>query len=392
METIQMTKKAQKRVKIMELLLAGLIGVSTAAERLEVSKRQVYRIKADYLTEGDGKLNHGSIGKPGNHSKGFDFRETVLNIYRERYEGFGPTFASEMLKEEFGIEIHRETLRLWLKKAGLWNAKRKSVYRKRRKRRACFGELLQMDGSIHDWFGNGQEVCLQNCIDDATGKTFGFFATGETTEVALKVLYYWIRKYGIPEAIYTDYKSVYRTGREPTLEEQIAGLEPMTEFGRVCHKLGIGLIYASSPQAKGRVERSNGILQDRLLKTMKLKGICNIESANVFLMNEFWDKYNLKVEKDAESGVDAHVPLLPSQVLDRIVCFEWTRKLSRDFVIQWENRCFQVLRENETSIRPGMKVTVQKWLDGSVHLWYNDSRLAVKEIPPVTARQMERVG
>lgn len=380
MEKIRMTKKGQKRVKLMELVIAGTITLKEAGDRMGVTERQAQRIKRSYIEKGDESLNHGLIGKGGNHRIELTMKNTVISIYQERYNDFGPKLASEMLEEEFSIKINAETLRRWLKREGLWISRKKSKHMRRRKRKAQFGMMLQMDGSIHDWLENGTKICLQNCIDDATGKSFGLFDTGETSEIALKVLYYWIKKYGIPQTLYTDYKTVYYTDREPTIEEQKAGIIPLTAFGKVCYKLGIHIIYASSPQAKGRVERSNGVLQDRLIKIMRLKEITNIESANEFLINEFWDSHNAKFERISDSSKDAHVPLLPNQNLDEIINFEDERIITNDFVVRWNNRYFQLLKKQDVALYPRLKVIMQLWLDHSIHIRYKGTELFYKEL------------
>ncbi|MCD6460593.1 integrase, partial [bacterium] len=211
------------------------------------------------------------------------------------------------------------------------------------------------------------------------GKTFGLFDTGETTEVAMNVLYKWIENYGIPGSIYVDYKSLYHARRKATLEEQLEGIEPATQFGKVCQKLGIELIFANSPQAKGRVERSNGILQDRLVKMMRLKNIKSIEDANNYLLNEFWEEYNAKFEKMPACPEDGHVKLLEGQDLDNLICIETKRKVSNDYIVRNNNRFFQLKKKQEIRIAPRASVNVQIRLDHSVHIYYKGTPLNFSE-------------
>ena len=195
-----------------------------------------------FRAEGDKGLVHRSRGRPSNQAKPRQFREAVLERYSDRYKGFGPTFATEKLCAD-GYELDHETLRRWLiaESSRRWDWQRKRAkYRGRRERRAHFGELVQMDGSHHEWFGKGEGLsCLMDMVDDATGETLAVMGEQETTELAMEGLWAWCACYGIPQALYTDRKNVFVTEREPTIEEQLAGQEPLTQFGKACKKLGI---------------------------------------------------------------------------------------------------------------------------------------------------------
>jgi len=204
-----------------------------------------------------------------------------------------------------GRVLDHETLRRWLLGAGLWQKRRKrSKHRARRERKAHFGELVQLDGSHHRWFGPERaESCVMDMVDDATGLTMALMAEQETTEAAMRLLWQWVERYGVPQALYVDRKTVFITDREPTLEEQLAGQAPMTAFGNACAKLGIVLIPANSPQAKGRVERRHGVLQDRLVKELALRGITRIPTANRLLANGFIDGLNAKFARPSVGSV-----------------------------------------------------------------------------------------
>ena len=221
----------------------------------------------------------------------------MLALVREKYSGgvderFGPTLAAEHLASEDGLTVDHETLRRWMLAAGLWSrARKRSPHRRRRERKAHFGELVQMDGSFHPWFeGRAPASCLLTLVDDATGRTLGRFGAQETIWAAVGVLRAWIERYGMPQALYTDWKNVYV--RPPNAAERVTGAEPLTQFGRMCATLGIQIIPASSPQAKGRIERNHGTQQDRLVKKLRRQGIADLATANTFLETEYWADHN----------------------------------------------------------------------------------------------------
>ena len=380
-ETLIMTQEGQKKVKIMEMLMMKQIKQEEAAKMLSLSVRQIKRILKKYKIEGDEALNHGLIGKPSNHRTKEDVKNNIMRIVRDEYDGFKPTFIAEKLYEDHHIQIDPSTLRLWMIDEGLWKKVRKTaIHRSRRPRKEHFGEMIQMDGSIHDWLVTGEKVCLMNMVDDATGISYGLFDEGETTQIALRSLFDWITKYGIPNSIYSDYKSLFYTKRETTIEEQLAGKNALTKFGMVCNKLGIEMIYANSPQAKGRVERWNGIHQDRLISELKLKKINNIDSANKFLKEYYWEKNNNKFGKKPLSDSDFHIPLIPDQDLRNFVCYMDNCKIYKDFTLKLNNRIYQLRKEQKISIKPGDSVKVNTWLDGSVHIFINEVTLNFFEI------------
>jgi len=380
-EVIKMDRKTLERVKILEMIKQKKLSQKEGCEFLKLSKRQLIRIYKKYLEGGEESLNHGLRGKTGNHRIDESYKKEVIECYKTYYKGFGPTFASELMYENNNLIVKAGTLRLWLMDEGLWEKKKKMPkHRLRRARKKYFGEMIQMDGSIHDWFGDGKKVCLMNMVDDGTGKSYGLFDSGETTNIALRCLYDWIKENGIPYSLYTDYRSIFYTDRETTLEEQLEGEEALTEFGKVCKKLGIEIIFANSPQAKGRVERHNGIHQDRLLKLLKLKGIKNCEEANEFLKKYYWDSYNKKFSKKPESDEDMHVPLVAGQNLDEIICYCDKRKISRDYVVKKDNRIYQLTKKQNINIKPGDKVLVKTWLDNSVHIYKDRIELNYYEL------------
>ena len=246
---LMMSGKERQRLLVLSRVRDQGMSLKKAAKVLSVSYRQTRRIYKRFIDEGDQGLVHKSRGKTS--GRGFDLRvkQTVIDLYKNKYDGFGPTLAAEKMLEEDSIVLDHETLRRWLIKNGLLKRRRKRPsHRKRREPKAHFGELIQMDGSHHLWFEDHSfESCLMNMVDDATKTTLSLMDKEETTEVSMRLLLAWIDKYGIPETLYVDRKNVFVTDREPTLEEQLKGETPLTHFGRACKKLGIQIIIANSP-------------------------------------------------------------------------------------------------------------------------------------------------
>ena len=257
-----MSAKELRRSEVLSRVKRGELKLSEAAELLEISYRQVKRLKKRYGEGGTKALVHGNVGRTSNRAD-HERRQQVLELVREHYSGepherFGPTLASEHLAADHGLEVPRETLRRWMLAAGLWSRRRKrKPHRTRRQRKAHFGELIQLDGSHHNWLaGRGPQACLMNFVDDATGFALCRFSDEETTWAAADLLEAWVRQHGVPKALYCDWKNVYQ--RKPTSREALEGIEPETQFGRMCAQLGITILAAGSPQAKGRVERHHG--------------------------------------------------------------------------------------------------------------------------------------
>jgi transposase len=367
-------KKELRRKPFFEAVLEGKMTLVECQEKLKISYRQVKRSFKRYCTEGDEGLCHKSRGKKPCNTYPERHKSKVLAAYREKYIGFGPLLASEKMQKDDGIIVNDETLRLWLKKAGLWTRKRKHVvYRERRERRSQFGDLLQIDGSIHDWFSIGKHDCLLNMVDDATGTTFALLDTGETTLILLTCLKRWIEKYGIPKSVYVDLKSVYvGTKQLKNKNADSDEIEGFSVFQQVCNALSITIVKAYSPQAKGRVERKHQIFQDRFLKDLKLYGIKTIEEANQYLENEFLSFINLKfsvIPKDAEN---AHRNAAIYGDLDEIICWKIKRQVRNDWTIRYRNEYFQLREPNKDIIKPGKYITLKKYLNGEIRFWVNN--------------------
>lgn len=371
-----MSSKELKRKLILEEILKGRITLKDAAPKMEVCYRQAKRILKRYRKQGDKGLLHMNRGKPPNHAYPDRFKQIVIDLYQEKYLDFGPTFAAEKLLEYDKISVNPETLRLWLLEEKLWCRHRKrKLYRQRRERKQHFGELLQIDGSDHAWFGKDYpRACLLNIVDDATGITLSQMDTGETCQVLLETLQTWIKKYGVPKAVYVDLKNLYVSHHRISGKEE---KDTMNTFERVCSKLNITIIKAYSPQAKGRVERNHGVYQDRFVKELKLRNITTIKEANVFLANEYLDKINQKFAKP--SSGDAHSPIYGD--LNQIFCLENTRQTKNDLTIQYNRQLFQL----EKPARSKQTITVRTHLDGSITLWRGEQKLNYQKIsaPPI---------
>jgi molybdenum-dependent DNA-binding transcriptional regulator ModE len=357
--------------------------LADAARQLGMSYRQAQRVLGRFIDDGDHGLVHRSRGKPSNNRTDVAIRDAVLDLYRTRYPDFGPTLAAEMLAERDGHTVNHETLRVWLVQAKLWNPKRspRSGHMPWRKRKNSFGELVQLDGSTHAWFEDRGETCfLMSMVDDATGRTGLLFSKEETTEAAMLLLEDWIRTHGVPAALYVDRKTVYVTDREPTIAEQLAGLKPLTQFGRACYKLGIRIIEAHSPQAKGRVERKHQLCQDRLIKQMRLDNICDMQAGNAFLTN--WTAaINAKFAIAPASSADLHVPVPADLDLRAVFCHEETRSVGAEGVVRYANRWFQIPdRASQRRPAPKTKIIVQLWRDRSVHIVHGKRELPATEL------------
>jgi len=312
-------------------------------------------------------------------------RGRVLHLIKKKYSGseeerFGPTLAAEHLAEEDGIVVDHETLRRWMMAEHLWSRQRKRRKPcKRRERKEHFGELVQLDGSFHHWLEErGPRGCLMNMVDDATSHTQARMGKEETIWAAANVLRRWIEKYGVPRALYTDWKNVYL--RQATPAEQLRGEVPVTQFGRMCQKLTIRIIAASSPQAKGRVERNHGTHQDRLIKKMRRKGIDSYAAANEYLEKEYLPGHNRRFARLAAKPEDYHGRKLTAQELRQIFRLETERTISNDWVIRHEGRYLQLQPGNRRYGPTKSKAMVCEWEDGTMEVYYRGERMAFTEL------------
>ena len=375
-----MSGKERKRMVALAEVKRGKLSVAAAGRLMGVCYRQAKRIWRRFKKTGAAGLVHGNRGRPGPRRKTAKLRGQVLARYRERYPDFGPTLAAEKLQQE-GLLVDHETLRRWLVAKGMWRSGRKQQqHRSWRERRECFGQMVQLDGSHHDWFeGRRDKAVLMVMVDDATNHTGAQFSEEETTRAAYDVFEGWVRKNGMPGSLYVDRDSIYRCERIATVAEQIAGQEPRTQFGRAMEQLGVEVIMAHSPQAKGRVERRNGLLQDRLVKELRLEGISELVAANQFLEQKFLPALNQRFIVAARSSVDAHRQ--GSWNLGEVLSWEETRGVAKDWTVVWDGRWFQIKAEHEPLSLAGRKVTVRQLRCGTVQLLYQGVKLHCKELP-----------
>jgi transposase len=374
-----------ERVEVMGRVGSGDLKLSDAAVMLELSYRQAKRLWRRYRQVGSKGLKHGNAGRPSNRSKPMKFRRRVLSLIKKKYSGsegerFGPTLAAEHLAEEDGIGLDHDTVRLWMLQEGLWSRqRRRKKHCQRRDRKSHFGELVQLDGSFHDWLeGRGPRGCLMDMVDDATSETQAGMGKEETIWAAAGVLRAWIGKYGVPRALYTDWKNVYK--RKATPAEQLRGEVPVTQFGRMCQKLGIRIIAARSPQAKGRVERIHGVHQDRLIKKLRRKKIASYEAANEYLETQYLPEHNRRFARPAAKPEDYHGRKPTARELRKIFRLETERTISNDWVIRHEGRYLQ-LQSGQRRYGPTQsKALVCEWEDGAIEVYYRGERVAFIEL------------
>src|SRR5438874_4956370 len=386
-----MSSRELERVEVMGRVKHGNLQLKDAAVLLELSYRQVKRVWKSYQEKGRKGLKHGHAGKASNRSQPSKLRRQALNLIRRKYSGtegerFGPTLAAEHLAEEDGLIVDHETLRRWMLAEGLWSRQRKrKPYRQRRERKAHFGELVQLDGSFHDWLEDrGPRGCLMNMVDDATNRVEARIGKEETIWAAVGVLQAWIGKYGIPRALYTDWKNVYK--RKATAAEQLRGEVAVTQFGRMCQKLGIRIIAASSPQAKGRVERIHGIHQDRLIKKLRRKGIGSYEAANQYLEKEYLLEHNRRFAQPPAKPEDYHGRKLRARELHPIFRLETERRIANDWVIQHQGHCLQLHPGQQRYGPTKSKALACEWQDGTMKVYYRGERIGFTELKEPTRR------
>lgn len=367
-----MSEKERHLKALLEMVKQKKLVLNMVSTQVGISYRQIKRIYKRYLEWGDAGLVHKARGRVSNRKN--LHREIIIARYQTGYEDFGPTLAAEKLCEE-GYPVDHETLRRWLLEENIWSKKRnRSPYRQRRQRRAQFGELVQVDGSIHDWFEEGELKCLLNMVDDATGKTLSRMAVGETTEIVFRTLWAWIKCYGIPLALYVDLKNVYIAPKE----------DNWSHVETACKKLGIKIIKAYSPQAKGRVERNHGVYQDRFVKELRLKNIKTIEGANLLLENGFIDNLNEKFEKVPRNPASAHRSVETD--LNRILCWIYERQLQNDWTFSFEGVTYQVEKEQAAMLRPKVKLCIRRHIGGLISAEYQDKLLSIKQLPEKPAQ------
>lgn len=379
-----MSAKELRRVEILSRVKAGGLKLVHAAELIGVSYRQGKRLWRRFRQRGGEGLQHGNAGRASHRAQPVKFWNKVLDRIRKKYSGeegkrLGPTLIVEHLGQDDGVQVARETLRRKMLAAGLWSRQRKRrQHRRRREPKEHFGELVQLDGSFHQWFEErGPESCLMNMVDDATGETLCQLHEEETTWAALDVYRAWVEKHGVPYCLYTDEKNVYV--RERNAEERRTGKEPLTQFGRICRKMGTRILAARSPQAKGRVERNHGTHQDRLIKKLRLLGIRDRDAANQYLRKQYLPEHNRRFRREPAEEEDYHLPAPSKREMDAKFRLEQERTIGNDWVVRYEGRFLQIERESRYA-PAGSKVVVSEGRDGGLQVLYRGRPVRWREI------------
>lgn len=378
-DIIPMKRREAERLRIIQKVIDKEITQVEGGRRLGLSERQVRRLVKRVQADGAAGIVHLGRGRKSLRRLSEGLKRKVLWLVRSKYDDYGPTLAAETLAEKKEAVVSRETLRQWMKEEGLWRArKRTREVHSWRERRAHRGEMVQMDGSHHDWLeGRGPKMVLMGYIDDANNVTFGRFYDYEGVYPAMDSLRRYFQLYGRPESLYFDRHSTYKTTRQANTEELLEGKKAQTQFERALEELEVKAIHAHSPQAKGRIERSFRTLQDRLVKAMRLEKISTLDEANRFLEG-YWPKYNAKFAKEPRAKQDYHRPMPKTMNLERIFCLKEGRSINPGYVIKWDNRVFIVVSPSRTMLR--QKATVLESFDGQIEVLWRGRPLAVREV------------
>lgn len=393
-----MTQAERDRLLALKKARQKLITQRQAAEEIGVTERQVRRLLRKLRAKGDEAVIHALRGRPSNHRMdGVTEKKAMEILSQPVYHGFGPTLAAEYLLEKHGLKVNKETLRKWMRNAGLWRSEPQRVKEIHpwRQRRSCSGELLQWDTSEHDWLeGRGGKVYLISMIDDATSRLHARFVLHDSTAENMRVLQGYLEQFGRPGAFYTDKAGLFQTAVKTRRGEQRQGKDqpemPPTQIGRALRELNIVWIPAHSPQAKGRVERQFETAQDRLVKGLRVAGACTLEDANAYLDGEYLPWWNRTLAVIAANPTDAHRPLGKDHDLAAILSHVETRQVN-NFMIRFQARLYQIDR---ASIQAGMQradVRVEVRLDGSVAVRFRDRYIGVTLCEPAQpATPLER--
>jgi len=369
-----------RRSGIIQKSIGGEVTQVKGAQLIGISDRQMRRIIKRVRESGIAAIAHGNRGRVSNRRISNKTRKQILKLYDKLYYDFGPTLASEKLLERDGIEISHDTLRLWLLDQGKheWQRK-KRPHKKWRARKECIGEMIQLDGSEHDWLeGRGPEMVLMGYVDDATGRVHARFYKYEGVLPAMDSMYRYIEQYGLPQSVYLDRHSTYKTTRHKTIFEQLMNSKVLTQFERAMAQLRIKVIHAYSPQAKGRIENLFGTFQDRLIKEMRLVGIKTLQAANKFL-EKYLQKYNERFNVPAKLSTNLHRRRPSRYILDKILCSKEERTLSKDSTVRYKKKVYLIINRVSTRIS---RVTVVEKRDGVITIKYRTKSLSYKEIEP----------
>jgi transposase len=396
MDLHTMSAKEVNRLEVMQRLDKKRMKQKTAAEVLGVSERQVKRLLRRYREQGAKGLISKRRGKPSSHQLAEETKREVLDLLKGKYKGFGPTLACEKMVEVEGLKISDESVRKMMMAEGLWKAKRarKLEVHQMRERRACFGELEQMDGTDHDWFEGRSERCtLLVMIDDASGQLGALqFVAEESFFGYCALLRQYLAAHGRPAGLYTDKHGIFRVN----IPNAGSG-DNLTQFGRAMQSLEIPILCANTPQAKGRVERVNQTLQDRLVKEMRLRNISTMQQGNAYLP-EFIADFNSRFQVPPRSSLDVHRPLLKHHDLDQILAWQEPRTISKNLTVQFKNLVYQIQTDRPTYALRKAPVTVCEHADGTIRILYKARPLSytifqkqMRQADVVTAKQVDHI-
>jgi hypothetical protein len=383
-ERMELSARERDRLKVLHEVEQGHLKQVEAAQQLRLTDRQVRRLQVRLRREGDRGIVHRLRGQRSNRQIPKGCKEVALRWLRQaRYAGFGPTLAAEHLAG-CGIQVSRETLRHWMSAAGLWQPRRRRVQAVHvwRRRRSRFGELVMMDSSPYRWLEERGPAChLIALIDDASSRVWGRLVEHDSTEENLRTLAGWLERYGRPAALYTDKNSLFHTSRPVQWQEQLRGEPARTQFGRALAELGIEWIAAHSPQAKGRVERLFGTLQDRLVKEMRLQEINTLQAANRFLEITFWPFYAGRFGVQPAGTGNAHRPLERTHRLAEILSVRAARTVAADHTVSWQGQRWGVPRQQVCAGLRGARVEIERRLDASHWLRFRGRYLPLQPCP-----------
>ena len=356
-EPLTMTTRELDRLKVIHQVLARKLTWPQAASQLRLSTRQIGRLCGRVRAEGHAGIRHRLRGQPSNHQLVPGLVAQALTLVHRHYPDFGPTFANEKLHQRHHLRLSTWTLRRGMIAAGLWRPRRgpRPPHRAWRPRRPCVGELIQLDGSDHAWFEDRAPACvLLLYIDDATSRLqYAEFVPTEDTWTLLRATQRYLERYGRPRAFYVDKDSIYRVNRQATIEEQLQDREALTQFTRAMTELGIDVIPAHSPQAKGRVERSFDTHQDRLVKELRLAQIATVAAGTTFVNEIYIPAHNAAYAVEPANPTDAHRPLRPAHRLAEILTIRTARVLAQDWTLRCQNHFYQLLPDQPVRLRPG---------------------------------------
>lgn len=365
-DLLVMSRREIDRVSVLNEVVSGSLTQIGASQKIGITNRQLRRIMHRFRVEGPGAVIHGLRGRVSNNKTSQEILDKAIALVREKYWDFGPTFASEKLEEIDKLIINHDVLRTEMIKVGIWIAKqRKHKHRQWRERKEHFGEMVQFDGSHHAWFElRGKICCLLASKDDATNEVYAHFTEHEDIQGVFAFWREYIKKYGKPKCIYLDRGSVYKVNAKSVFDDP----EVLTQFERVCKELGIEVIHAKSPQAKGRIENGFGTLQDRLVKELRLKNIDNINDANKYLKEDFLPKYNNKFSLIAKEEGNFHTPLNQAEDLDQIFSIQSQRMVNNDFTVRFKGQWFQLLAKQSKTVLQKSKVVIEERMGGEIKI------------------------